>query len=709
MNKAKYEDILHFPNTFQEELYFNAEFTEPISIDNPQQNTPLLNQFIKRETGTASLYNECSFQQSEPLILPFSPSPLTASTTTSVENSPAHSVGYQSSFSCSSSPAESIAYSPVQQNSNDSPGKSEIEIQANNIRQCQPPEYGIIDNFPVELEYVKFPEKLYKIQKRIRGKSEQRIQKSVVEFSLDFLDLITLNLAIIRNLQIYVKRSKEVKNSAKYVGPIKLQPSSITHLEGTCKYLIKVDLDSVYEVDGKKVYQLQKTSTEELNVFHLLIDIALSDGRQRTIKSKEFLLIGKKTDQLNTNVQSTLDSIDSCESASVSSSGYGTSTAGDEDVLRASTIVADHIKTKSLKIGDLVIGNTIQSHHGDIAYHFPLNDSDEFFKEGEVVGFYQNEKENKMKIVRLTSETASDASLKGVITRSQYLEAMKPKNSKIVTETVCMLGIVPVKVLGVVKANDPLYASKTEPGIAVSGYHHQCQNVNDDSLIGYAFQSFKPSTADEIGFVQAGVSVLNSASQLLLNKHIKRLENHWDRRIKNLQKTNTKFKRCIISSGLVVFFVSVLTGIFLWQLLTPGSQYRYYKCRQGSIPGREVTFSYNPGKFTFTWVKVNGLQFEFTDLIKKTGNYQYKPMNVEENARYYLNIDYCAYGGTRATEDISTGQKVVYGPDIFAVDSECKKSYYYVEWQTKWLPLFSITFIDYNKSEQNRINYTCTS
>lgn len=61
------------------------------------------------------------------------------------------------------------------------------------------------------------------------------------------------------------------------------------------QFLVKVDLDSVYEVDGKKVYQLQKTATEELNLFHLVIQISLADGRSTCLKSREFLLVGKKT------------------------------------------------------------------------------------------------------------------------------------------------------------------------------------------------------------------------------------------------------------------------------------------------------------------------------------------------------------------------------------------------------------------------------
>ena len=61
-----------------------------------------------------------------------------------------------------------------------------------------------------------------------------------------------------------------------------------------------------------------------------------------------------------------------------------------------------------------------------------------------------------------------------------------------------MLGIVPVKILGEVNANDPLYASKSEPGVAVSGYHSQSQHINDNSLIGYAFQNHRADCKNQV-------------------------------------------------------------------------------------------------------------------------------------------------------------------------------------------------------------------
>ena len=60
-----------------------------------------------------------------------------------------------------------------------------------------------------------------------------------------------------------------------------------------------------------------------------------------------------------------------------------------------------------------------------------------------------------------------------------------------------MLGIVPVKVKGRVLANDPLYASADEPGVAVSGYNVKCKQI-DSALIGYAFQSCDAKSDNEV-------------------------------------------------------------------------------------------------------------------------------------------------------------------------------------------------------------------
>jgi len=76
-------------------------------------------------------------------------------------------------------------------------------------------------------------------QNRIKGKSEQRIQNSILKLALDFQDPVTLNLVVVQSIQVYVKRSKEVKNTPKYVGPIQLLPKAMNLLDGTFKVIIQ--------------------------------------------------------------------------------------------------------------------------------------------------------------------------------------------------------------------------------------------------------------------------------------------------------------------------------------------------------------------------------------------------------------------------------------------------------------------------------------
>jgi len=79
----------------------------------------------------------------------------------------------------------------------------------------------------------------------------------------------------------------------------------------------------------------------------------------------------------------------------------------------------------------------------------------------------------------------------------------------------------------------------------------------------------------------------------------------------------------------------------------------------------------------------------------------------DKKIRYYLNVDYCAYGGTRSTRDITTGQKVVYGPDVFAVDKKCTAAYYFVEWEFKWREIYSSKFVNFTHADRVPLNLIC--
>ncbi len=86
--------------------------------------------------------------------------------------------------------------------------------------------------------------------------------------------------------------------------------------------------------------------------------------------------------------------------------------------------MAEKIKAKQADIGELIVARPIQVKGGDIAYHFILKDPDAHpdFMEGEVVGLFVNEKGERV-LDKLSQKNSVDAILKGVITRSQYIEA----------------------------------------------------------------------------------------------------------------------------------------------------------------------------------------------------------------------------------------------------------------------------------------------
>ena len=49
--------------------------------------------------------------------------------------------------------------------------------------------------------------------------------------------------------------------------------------------------------------------------------------------------------------------------------------------------------------------------------------------------------------------------------------------------------------------------------------------------------------------VQAGVSVLNSASQVLLSKRLRKITDHWGSELSKIKKSNKRIKKCRYSSS----------------------------------------------------------------------------------------------------------------------------------------------------------------
>ena len=53
--------------------------------------------------------------------------------------------------------------------------------------------------------------------------------------------------------------------------------------------------------------------------------------------------------------------------------------------------------------------------------------------------------------------------------------------------------------------------------------------------------------------VQAGVSVLNSASQVLLSKRLREITDHWGSELSKMKRSNKRVKKCKNSSSLLIF------------------------------------------------------------------------------------------------------------------------------------------------------------
>lgn len=94
-------------------------------------------------------------------------------------------------------------------------------------------------------------------------------------------------------------------------------------------------------------------------------------------------------------------------------------------IVKALKVVADKIRTQTLEVNGQFMGKTITTTNGDIAYHFLLHDDTQQFAEGEVVGFVEGE--DNQTVEKLTLSSSKHSKLRGVITRSQYFEAQKPK------------------------------------------------------------------------------------------------------------------------------------------------------------------------------------------------------------------------------------------------------------------------------------------
>nr|XP_047139419.1 uncharacterized protein LOC105843327 isoform X4 [Hydra vulgaris] len=497
-----------------------------------------------------------------------------------------------------------------------------------------------------------FPDVFYKKQVRLKNQSKQRIDNGNVSFFLNFGSAKARKS--IESITIKVKRKhceqpKDViiKHSRQYPD----KPNQV---------LITLDLDSVYEVDNFQVYKLDKSLHDDKKLFYLEVEVKFSNKITKKERTHDFRVAGRKSQKVCPSINNV-------------------------NILKCKKLVAEFVQTKTLELGEkLRIDNTIQTTNGDIAYHWPLENEDEQFKKGEVVGFIADIN-GKYSLRKLNLQNCTEAILKGVISRSYYLQAQVPTDGRR-SETICMMGIVPVQVKGSVSVNDALYASPDFPGFAVSRYYLNICSLQSSAHIGYAFSTHIAEDDKAVGMVEAGVSVLESARQCLLDVQLRTIKSQID----DISIKQKRTKRYTCFYFIVCITLAVLSSVFLYQIFAPGTSFRYFLCKQGRLSG-SAFFQYTPLDDANAYPHVNGIEFEFSVLMQKTAHPGYKQLNIT-GVRYYLNIDRCAHISIIQSRNVHFTNPLTYGPEVFAVDKKCYHAFYYHESIDYWQQFQSVSW-----------------
>ena len=93
-------------------------------------------------------------------------------------------------------------------------------------------------------------------------------------------------------------------------------------------------------------------------------------------------------------------------------------------------LIAGDVKTQLLQVDKHFFIHHFETPKGDIGYHFEKSDETDKFEEGEIVGFVANKEGKYETVQKLNLQNCVNATIKGVVTRSQYFEAHVPKDSK---------------------------------------------------------------------------------------------------------------------------------------------------------------------------------------------------------------------------------------------------------------------------------------
>lgn len=526
-----------------------------------------------------------------------------------------------------------------------------------------------------------------KVQKKVSHTSEQRIEKG-------WVNGVAWSTGQIKSITVIVQRTPEAAAKVNdTVGPVELK---VIYKEyGIHSVNFSFDLDSAYKnSNGDLVYELARVEMNIRNVWQLIIIAQLIDGSQRSFTGKEFLIRTKpkpskytadgRRDVESTNKRKRLepDQLLSSSAASPSTDSLNRGADSLPGRLTAQTdknILTDYLEAQRARINDLRVAKWT-TEGADIAYHLNLTESSKRrpdLEEGDVIGFLTNPNTGKTEIEKLSQDNSARAVLAGVVSRSAYINAHAPRygSEKGSTETVCVIGLVKVKVLGTVQNGERIYVALHQPGVAIPETQIPLRPMADRRpvLLGQALESKSSFSQDNVKLVQCFVSIVLGIQSGQINAAIKDLHVKMQRNFEDVVvKDRSKWLRGLRWKIFIfLIIVGLLSGV-LYEFLAPGTWFQYQMCKRGSIKGQTATFKFTTHDIQY--IKVYGLEFKWEKLKKKKkldlGDC--KPFNATAGYRYYLNLDRCAYGERIVLDH----NPQIRGPTVFAINSTCSGVYY---------------------------------
>lgn len=539
-----------------------------------------------------------------------------------------------------------------------------------------------------------------KVQTKVPGISEQRIAKG-------WVNGVAWSAGQINSITVLVRRTPEAAARVNdTVGSVELK---VTYKEcGAQSVNFSFNLDSAYKnSNGDPVYKLAKVETNTRNVWHLIITVQLIDGSQINFTSKEFRIRTKpKTlrepadtdvEKANKRKRFEPDQFLGGSAANPSPDSLYSGADSSPDRLTVQTdknILTDYLEAQRTRINDLRVAKWT-TEGADVAYHLNLTESSKRrpdLEEGDVIAFLTNRNTGQTEIEKLTHENSARAVLAGVISRSAYIYAHAPRhsNEKGSTETVCVIGVVKVKVVGTVQNGERIYVALHHPGVAIPETQIPLRPMADRRpvLLGQALESKSSYSQDKVQLVQCFVSIVLGIQSGQINNAIEDLQEKMQRKFEDVVvKDRSKWIRGLKWKIFIFLVIVGLLSGLLYEFLAPGTWFQYQLCKRGCIKGHSATFKYTTHDIQY--IKVYGLEFTWEKLKKnkKLDLEGCQPFNATAGYRYYLNLDRCAYD-----ERIVLDHKPpIRGPTVFAINSNCSVVYFVNK--DKWQPYTSAEHI----------------